>query len=140
MKKLNINKINFQNGFLALFSVIIISFILVLISSTLSYFGFSTRFNILDSESKIKSKILAESCLESARLALALDNNYLVDDMVININNYNCIYSIQNTVPYPTIISHSTVNNSHTFLKATVDINTPSILVVSFKEIPFSQN
>lgn len=129
------NPNNKSSGFIALFSIILISFILFLISVNLSFYSFSTRFNILDSESKLKSKALAESCLELGRLALAIDNNFLVNDIVIDIDENNCNYSILSSPPYPTIMSHGVVNNAHTYLEVNVDTSTPSILMISYKEL-----
>ncbi len=131
-----IKKVNKSTGFIALFSVIIISFILVLVSVNLSYFSFSARFNLLDSESKVKSKALAESCQELARLALAFDNNYLVNNITIDINEDNCNYSVLNTPPYQIILSHSVVNNAHTYLKTEVDATVFSIPIISYQELP----
>lgn len=124
-----------SSGFVALFSIILISFILVLVSVNLSFYSFSARFNILDSESKVKSKALAESCLELARLTLALDNNFLGNDIVVDIDENNCDYSILNTPPSPTIISHSVINNAHSYLKVIVDKNSPLISIISFEEL-----
>jgi len=125
-----------NRGFIALFSVIIISFILVLVVITLSFNSFSTRFNIFDSESKIRSKALADGCLELARLNLALDNNFVGNNIIIDIDSDKCDYSIQNTLPYKTVISHSIINNAHTYIEALVDVNTPSIAIISFRELP----
>lgn len=135
--KNNLNTIinNQSNGFIALFSIILISFILVLVSVNLSYYSFSARFNILDSESKVKSKALAESCLELARLAIAINNNFLSNNIVIDIDEYNCDYSILNTPPNSTIISHSVVNNAHTYLKSTIDTKIPSIPIILYQEL-----
>lgn len=136
MKKYFVKKTNNQScGFIALFSIIIISFILVLVSVNLSFFSFSARFNILDSESKIKSRALADSCLELARLALANDNNYLVNDVVVDIDEYNCDYSILSSYPYTTIISHSVINNAHTYLQTTINKDDRMIPIITFKEL-----
>lgn len=132
----NSKYINIQSGFIAMFSVIIISFILILISTTLSFSNFSTRFNILDTESKNQSKLLAQACLESARLYLSINNTFSNDIVTINIDNYNCDYSIQNTLPYPTIISHSVINDAHTYFKTLVNKDNISIPIISFEELP----
>ncbi len=137
MKKYLFKKNKTQSsGFIALFSIILISFILVLVSVNLSFYNFSARFNILDSESKVKSKALAESCLELARLAFAFDNDFLGNDIVVDIGENNCDYFVLNTPPpYPTIIAHSVVNNAHTYLKVNVDTSTPFIQIISYKEL-----
>jgi hypothetical protein len=123
---------NKQNGFIALFSVIIISFVLILVATTLAFSGFFTRFNILDSESKSRSAYLAEACVESARLALAENKNFAGNNTV-HIDPDSCDYSVIGSPT--TIISHSAVNDANTYLRVVVSVNNSSIPIVSFEEL-----
>ena len=59
-----------QEGFIALISAIVISFLLITITVALNFVGFYGRFNILDSEYKETSVGLAEACADSAMLQL----------------------------------------------------------------------
>jgi len=125
-----------NRGFIALFSVIIITLILILITLTLSFSNISTRFNIFNYESKKESEFLAEACIEKARLSIATDNYIFEDNIILTIEDNACNYMIYNTSPLLTIISHSTVNKANTYLQVLVDENSYNISVISFSEIP----
>lgn len=62
---------NRQSGFVALMSVIIILAVLLVISASISFTSFSSRFNVSDSEYKKRSSALAEACVANALLQLA---------------------------------------------------------------------
>ena len=129
---------NKKNGFIALISVIIISFVLLLIAITLNFIGFYGRFNILDSENKERSAELADACIETARLNLALNNTYSGNDIVVNIiNNEKCEYDA-NLSNSQEITAHACVNNAHTYYKATVNTSDSNIPITSFEELPTS--
>jgi len=70
-------------------SSIVISAILVAVVLSLSFSGFFTRFNILDSYNKEASLALAEACGEIAVLKLMQDNTYLGTELV-NIGDNSC--------------------------------------------------
>jgi len=63
-----------NKGFIALFSVIIISFVLLLLTVSLNFSSLLGRFNILDSEVREESTETADACVEAARLVRALEN------------------------------------------------------------------
>lgn len=65
-----------NGGYIALISTIIISFILLGLTASMSTAGFYARFNSLDSEYKRISLGLAESCVHAALLKLAKNNTY----------------------------------------------------------------
>ena len=125
---------NYQKGFVALFSVIIISFVLVLVATTLAFSGFFTRLNMLDSESKSRSESLADACIESARLEFALNNFTAVKtiNMPPELTSPNDFCKI---IDSTTIIAHSVVNNAYTYYKATVNRTISTIPIVSFEEL-----
>ena len=124
---------NYNKGFIALFSVIIITSVLLLIATTLSFSGFFGRFNIFDSESKSRSKYLALACVESARLEIAKDNNFFVTNKEIFVASDCCKYSVINSSA--TIIEASSViNNAYTYYQVEVNKNVFNIPITSFRE------
>jgi hypothetical protein len=129
---------NKKSGFMALFSMIIISFILFIVAIDLNYSNLLIHFNISDSESKKISELLALSCLESARLSLAFDKNLSGDNFSMNIENNFCYYSISNTPIFyiKEIISHSSYKKAWTYYQVEVDTNTPELSIISFIETP----
>jgi len=130
--------INKQQGFVALLSVIIISFVLVLVATTLSFTGYFTRFNILDSESKKRSESLADACIEQARLELAVDANFTrsnIPSTSIPIDSGFCDYSVTIiSASISKIVAHSEVNKAHTYYLAKVKTQEPGILIDEFQE------
>ena len=67
---------NKESGFILLMSSIVVSAILVAVVFSLSFSGFFTRFNLLDSYNKEASLNLAEACGEIAVLKRVQDNTY----------------------------------------------------------------
>ncbi len=65
-----------QQGFIALVSAVIISVVLLTLVVGTGGRGFSSRFNILNSELKAMGSGLAEACVETARLKLAENPGY----------------------------------------------------------------
>lgn len=129
---------NKKSGFIALFSMIIISFILLIVTIDLNYSNLFIHFNISDSESKKISESLALSCFESARLSLAFDKNLSGDNFSMNIENNFCYYSISNTpiLNIKKIISYSSYKKAWTYYQVEVNLNTPEISIISFIETP----
>jgi len=71
-----------QAGFVLLMSSIVISSILVAVVFSLSFSGFFTRFNLLDSYNKESSLQLAEACGDIAVLKKIQDINYSGNEAV----------------------------------------------------------
>jgi len=123
---------------MALMSVIIISVILLLIASTLSFTGFSGRLNILDSEYKERSLALAEACLDMVLLKLAIDPTYSGGPPDVNVGTNKCsILNFDNPNLFdPTIIE---IKTKATFQKAVTNLRIKVLKVdlsfVSFEEI-----
>src|SRR5260221_6266642 len=91
-----------QKGFIALMSAIIISVLLLAITLSLSFSGYFTRFNIVDSESKERSSALGESCGDAAILKLISNKDYVLtaSDHAIPVGTDACnIYSISPNPP-----------------------------------------
>lgn len=123
-----------NSGYIALISAIIISVILMLIVLGTGLTGFSGRFNILDSEWKERSTALAEGCLDTARLKLAVDPSYTVTTPeTITIGSGTCqIISVSSAWP-KTIVTQAKPNNIYTNLTVVVPDATN---ITSWQELP----
>lgn len=120
-------------GFIALISVVIISFVLLLVATTLGLKGFFSRFNILDSESKTKSAELVNGCIETARLKLANDNSFTTpSDTDIFINTEKCTYRVSSGGK---IKAWSVVSKAETYYGVIVNINDPNIPINCLVEL-----
>ena len=127
---------NKDKGFIALFTVIIVSFVLLIVAVNLGFAGFNQRFNIFYTESKEKSFYLAHSCTEEVRLRLALDKNYPGDESLA-IGNESCyVFPTQNNSGDVSVIARAIKNDAYTFLKVIFDTDDPLVPVISFQELP----
>lgn len=124
MKKRFKNK---NAGFIALFSGVIISIILLMIATNLSFTGFYKRYNVLDGEFKEKSAALAEACVNVAMLNLATSNSGPVEE---TIDGYTCTGSIAGG---NTITIDADYKNYWTHLK--IEVDPDNISIVSWQEI-----
>ena len=75
---MSITKISNKRGFIALITIIILGFVLVITVLTLGSKSIGNRFALLDFEKKDASVQLAKACIEVARVAIVNDPNYLV--------------------------------------------------------------
>lgn len=131
------HKLKNNNGFMALMSAIIISAVLLLIVTSLSFTGFYTRSNILDSELKEKSSALAEACVDTALLKLANDPLYAPPSggeyiKVDEVSNEACtIKSISGSI----IKTKANYNNKY-FTNLEVRFNGGDLSVISWEETP----
>src|SRR5437773_1934984 len=89
------NNLKNHNGFVALISVIIISFVLIGLTATLALHAYSARFDVLESEFRRVSLALAESCMNAALLKLSQDYNYApaASGDTVAIGSNTCIIS-----------------------------------------------
>jgi hypothetical protein len=130
MQTKNIKK---NKGFLALMSAIIISVILLLIATNLSFVGFYTRFNILDTEMKERSSALADSCIDAAQVKLTENSSY-AGNVSINVSENTCfIGPITISGTEKIFTARGIFGNSYTNLK--VHLNSTTFQVVSVEEI-----
>jgi hypothetical protein len=127
-------RINSQNGFVALFSSVIISFVLLLMAVNLNFIGFYGRFNILESEFKERSNGVALACIESVRLTLATNTSYAGNGN-ISVGSSTCSYVVTNTGGLATVVASASVNNAHTYYKTILNTNTPKITATYFEEL-----
>lgn len=124
---------NNNKGFIALISVVIISFVLLLVATTLGLKGFFSRFNVLDSENKAKSAGLANGCIEAARLKLANNTSFTtLSDTDIFINTEKCTYRISSGGK---IKAWSIVNKAQTYYGVIVDTGNPSLPINCLVEL-----
>lgn len=65
-----------SNGYIAIVSAMLISFVFMAIALGLSFSVYFGRFNVLNSEAKEKGLALAEACAELALLKLSLNPLY----------------------------------------------------------------
>lgn len=127
--------LRFKNtgGFVALMSAVIISAVLLMIITLLSYSGFNSRYNALDAEFKEKSSALAEACVDQTFLELANDPNYQ-GNATTTIGVDQCYVGTISTGSFPkTFETRAIYGGSHTNLRITVSA-VPA--VVSWQEIP----
>jgi hypothetical protein len=80
-----------EKGFIAITTTMILSVILLVVATSLSFSGFFTRYNILDSELKKVSVALAEGCVDQGLLELAVQPNSPITNKEIIIGNNPCI-------------------------------------------------
>lgn len=65
-----------NSGFIALISSVIISVVLLLTITTLSFNGYYNRFNVFESEMKERSQALAKACINIALLRIVSGEKY----------------------------------------------------------------
>lgn len=127
-----------NKGFIALISAIVISMALLVVTVTLSYSSFFSRYTMLESEYKERSSALAEGCVASALLKLAGNSSYIGGETItigsdicsirtISVSGSNKIIETQASFP-------NTNSKAYTDLRVAVDIDT--LVVASWQEIP----
>lgn len=122
---------NSKNGFIALTSVIIITAILILVATTISFSGFFARFNILDSELKTQSGNLAGACISEGLLVAAHNLSHIATTTIIVGKNYlgQCDLGPIPTSGNPRFFFTQASSSEHfTTLKTTYDPTTFSII------------
>ncbi|MBI4993589.1 hypothetical protein HZC33_01340 [Candidatus Wolfebacteria bacterium] len=126
-------KTNFQKGYIALTSAVIISALIMIIALTLSSGSFSGRFDILGVEFKKISRALAEACAETALLKLAQNSSYSGDEN-IQIGDKQCsILAIESAGGQKIIKTKANFQNFITNLKIAVSIS--NLAVVYWEEV-----
>jgi len=128
---------NNQRGFIALFTVIIVSFVLLLIAITVNFSGFSGRFNIFNSENKERSAKLADACIEHARLLVAQGSSSSPSTS-LDVGTEKCRYKILNSGN--NIRACAQVNKAFTYYNVDVNKNIPNIPITNFTELGEDSN
>ena len=132
IKPMTQNK-NLQSGFIALVSVILISFVLITFVVSIGLSGFLGRSNQLESEFKEQSIASAEACVEKATADLVAGNP-TTGTVTFGGGKFTCTIDIvPNTFPGQTTIKTQGVyKNSYTNLVVVVDSATQA--VISWRE------
>ena len=123
-----------NGGFIALISAVIISAVLLAVTLSLNMGSFFTRFNILDSQFKKESKILAQSCLDIAILKQKQNSSYAGGETMKQSIGSCAICPIVKSGGTLLFVARAKVENSFTNLKLSADQN--DLSTVSFEEIP----
>lgn len=113
-----------QKGYIALMSAVVISVLLIAITVTVGFNEFFTRFNILDSESKERSKSLAEACVDVAILDSAKRIYYgIPKEIPVGPTSADkcMIISSQPAGSETVIKSQAEINKAYTNLKVSID-------------------
>jgi hypothetical protein len=120
----------YDKGFAALISVIIIALVLMLVTTSLSFSGYYTRFNTLDKEFKEISVALADSCVEVARLRLAKDPLYSPSNEAVSLGDDTChIVSVASWV----IHTEGKHKDHSTYIE--VEVEPVTLRIVSWREV-----
>lgn len=109
-----------SQGFIALISVIILSVVLLAAVVSLSQYGVTTRYALLDLERKGESETLASACLEVARIAVMNDPSYSVTNLSINVGTSTKVCKIE-TVSAGVVKVSASSTGAVTNLKATIN-------------------
>ena len=139
-KRLRIN--SFQDGFVALVSVIIIFAILLVLVALIATSSFFTRFNVLDYENKKVSVALAEACVETALVNLAKDPvNYPLGIPIpqgrqetIEFGKTCRICPIGGSNPNFIIYTRSSYNNAYANLTINASLTATNFTITSWDE------
>lgn len=129
------SKKNYQKGYIALVSIIIIAVLLITIGIVISFGGFFTRFSILENEYKEISTDLAEACADMAILKLVENWNYTGGEN-FTIDSKNCqIISVQDFGSEKLIRTQAIYQNSYTNLEVKVSKTDSKININSWQEV-----
>ena len=126
-----------DSGFVALITAIILSFILILVTTTLSQSSFLTRSILLDSEYKERSAALAEACVDVAKLKLANNSGYSVINYDVAVGSGSCrIDAVVNQTPpnYHTIRT-SASSTMEAVTKLEIILEASDLSIYSWEEI-----
>lgn len=126
-----------QRGFIAITTTMILMVILLVVATSLSFSGFFTRYNILDSELKKVSVALAEGCVDQALLELANDSSYSPSNQIVSIGgNFCTIKNITTSGGEKNI--NVEADYQHYITNLSVKVNPTSLVVTSWQEVPSS--
>ncbi len=135
---------NYESGFIALVSTIIVASLLLTITVALNLTGFFGRYNILDTEMKETSLSLAEACADTAILKMQTDPSYSpTTPEVILVGSDQCsILSVTGSWATNKVIQvqarypQSGTSSAYTNLKITISEPAAEIIVNSWEEVP----
>jgi hypothetical protein len=115
-------------------SAIVISAILITATVTGSLSSFYTRFNILDSEFKNHSSVLADACADVLLFKLGTDSSYAGPTLNYPVGSDTCnIFAASNPSGSPRVFKVQGIyQHSYTNLQITVDVDT--LVVTAWQE------
>jgi len=125
---------DFNRGFVALMSAIIISVVLLIVATTGSFTGFLKRGNILDSELKRRSAAAADACAEQAFLLIANESTYAGLSTLTFNSLDSCSVTVADSGGTKDLEIQGISRNAYTNLDVSLDPDTLTIL--SWEEVP----
>jgi cytoskeletal protein RodZ len=129
---------NSTRGFIALLSVIVISFTLLIAVVAVGYRGIVGRYQLLDLENKQASQALAESCVGVAMIEVSNSAAFSATNVTVPVGDENC--TLISVIPNTPASGNSTIktsgikNGATTYLK--VVLNSSTAGVISWQETP----
>jgi hypothetical protein len=125
-----------RGGYIALFSTILISSVLLILVSTLAQKALATRAQMLLIEDKEVSRMAARSCVESARVAVMNDAGVALTNLTLPVAHERCtIHSLaRHSEQKSEVVTSAIVKKSHTYLRAIID--RADAQIISIDEIP----
>ncbi len=133
--------INFESGYIALVSVVIMSAVLLLILVAVGGTSVSSRLGILSYEYKLQSSSLADGCVDVALLKLINNSNYNPTNELVKLGANTCtIVSVtsnggQKIIQVRGIYPETGVNRSYTNLQVQATVSNGNIVVNSWEEV-----
>lgn len=124
-----------KNAFIAITTSVVLSALILILTTSVGFTTWFSRFGALNSLFKETSFYVAQSCLEKAKLKIAQNSAY-VGNETINVGSYSCfIYAIENPQAGQKVIkTRAQVSQDTTNLKLTV--NHPQLTTISLEEVP----
>lgn len=122
-----------QDGFILLISSVVIAAVLTAVIFSVSFGGFFTRFNLLDSESKEKSLVLAEACGQIAVLKRIQNSSYVGNETLI-IGNDTCqVLALESSGSE--IIIKTKADVSHAVSNVQINLDSATLAVIRWREV-----
>jgi len=121
-----------ERGFVTLMASLLIAGILLIVVLTTGGVAFLTRFSIMTAEFKSESSFLAEGCVETALIRVALDDTYTAaDEWVAVTPSTSCrLVTVTPDTPtsgYTTIEAQATSSEAYTNLRVVADSATGGV-------------
>lgn len=123
-------------GYIAITSAIVITFLIIVVASALSVSTYFARSNVLSSQTKETSLTLAEACADQALLKLKQDPSYSGNETItVEALDTCAILPITVQGNQKTIETTATVQGAASKVKVVAN-QSSSLSIVSWEEIP----
>lgn len=120
-------------GYIAITTSLVLSFLILILTTSVGFSAWFSRFGSLNSTSKQISYYVAETCLEKARLKLAQNGSYAGGEN-ITFSSYSCFINTVTAPPGQRVIKvRAQVLGATTNLQLTV--NYPQLQTISLEEV-----